>query len=887
MPAPVRRYALPAALVLALGASVFFLLDNRTPLAAQQEPAAAAAAVSSYDWLQMNGDPQHSGNNTQETVLGPSNVAGLQLLFQVALPSAADGAPVALSSVVTPSGTLDVLYSTTKAGTLVASDAATGALVWSQPHTGTSSITNSSSAIDPNRLYVYSYGLDGMVHKHQVGNGAEITTGGWPQVTTLKGSVEKVAGALSTATAGNGTTYLYVPHGGYNGDGGDYQGHVTAINLATGTQNVFNMLCSDQFVHFTATTPDCASRRAAIWAKDGILYDAVTDRIYMATGNGPFNVSPGFHNWGDSVLALNPDGTGSGGGNPLDSYTPTEYASLESGDVDLGSTGPALLPAPGYAGRLAVQSGKDSSVRLIDLTNMSANVGGPGPGHVGGEIENQALPQGGVVLTVPAVWVNPADSTTWVFYSNNSGISAFRLEFPLGKPSLVFKWQGPSGTSPLVANNVLYQAGGFILRAMDPVTGTLLWSDSMAGHVGSRHWQSPVVVNARVYFQDDAGNLTAWALPSGTPTQTPTITPTNTVTNTRTATRTRTPTNTRTNTPTRTRTKTPTRTPTVTPTRTPTRTPTSTATVTRTPTPTNTPSQTTTNSPTNTPTNAATATPTLTATNTPSQTITSSPTNTPTTAATATPTRTPTNTLTQTTTGTPTNTPSVGPTLTPTPSGGIVPPLTDFRDVRRAIDINSGPDLGGTGHAAINFTGSTGSGGDAWITVYDATPATPDEDPVYGSVRLSADVLIQTYNNKKGAGLLALFNEGAGQKGLSLVIYDSGNSDSLVLGTVDPATGVFTALTTVSLGGNILENQWYRLTMDVVVSGGNVSVTASVFQHATPTDPNSPLGAQINGTLSFSGTRPVGVGATGEVGIVAAAASTTVNSSVTNFAINP
>src|SRR5262249_10393779 len=137
-------------------------------------------------------------------------------------------------------------------------------------------------------------------------------------------------------------------------------------------------------------------------------------------------------------------------------------------------------------------------------------------------------------------------------------------------------------------------------------------------------------------------------------------------------------------------------------------------------------------------------------------------------------------------TSTSTATPS--PTATPTPGGIVVPPLSSFRDVRRAVDINPGPDLGGTGHQAMNFTGSAGAGGDAWITVYDATPGTPDEDPVYGSVNLSADVLIQTYNNKKGAGLLALFNEGTGKKGVALVLYDSGNSDGLTLAVVDPAT---------------------------------------------------------------------------------------------------
>jgi hypothetical protein len=210
-----------------------------------------------------------------------------------------------------------------------------------------------------------------------------------------------------------------------------------------------------------------------------------------------------------------------------------------------------------------------------------------------------------------------------------------------------------------------------------------------------------------------------------------------------------------------------------------------------------------------------------------------------------------------------------------------------LRDARRPADINVGPDLGGTGHAAINFTGSTGSSGDAWITVYDAVPTTVDEDSIYGSVSLAADLLIQNYNNKKGAGVLALFNEAAGQKGLSATVYNSGNSDSLVLAAVNPATGLFTTLATVSLGPNVLENVWYRLTLDVVVACSNVTLTARVFQHTAPTDPNSPTGAQVGGTLAFNGARPAGVEAAGEVGLVASATASAVNSSVTNFTISP
>ncbi len=64
------------------------------------------------------------------------------------------------------------------------------------------------------------------------------------------------------------------------------------INLSNGTQKVFNTLCSDQLVHFLNSpgTPDCPFRRSGIWARNGVTYDDVTDRVYFATGNGQFDV---------------------------------------------------------------------------------------------------------------------------------------------------------------------------------------------------------------------------------------------------------------------------------------------------------------------------------------------------------------------------------------------------------------------------------------------------------------------------------------------------------------------------------------------------------------------------------------------------------------------
>jgi hypothetical protein len=490
---------------------------------------AAIPSAQAYDWLQFGGNPQHSGNNTAETILNPGNVAALIQRFQATLPAIADGTSVFLEAVNTPGGVRNLLFVTTQNGSIVALDAQSGATVWSHQYgpngckinNGSSDCyTTSSPAIDPNRQYVYSYGLDGNVHKYQVGDGTEIITGGWPQLTTLKGYDEKGSSALSTATSG-GVTYLYVTHGGYPGDGGDYQGHVTAINLATGAQKVFNAACSDQAAHLYhlggGTAPTCATRQNAIWSRPGVIYDAGTNRIFMGTGNafttgaGRFD---GNHNWSESVIALNPDGSGGSGvnaGRPFDSYTPTNFDSLDNADADVGSTAPAILPVPpsSKVQHLAVQSGKDGTLRLLNLQDLS---GQGNPGHVGGEIGAIInVPQGGGVTSQPAVWVNPNDGSTWIFVVSSSGASGLRLNFDgSGNPSLSMQWQnGQTGTSPIVANNMLFSLGAANVRAMDPLTGSLLWNEAR----GSTHWQSLIVANGVVYATDQSNHLAAFGLP--------------------------------------------------------------------------------------------------------------------------------------------------------------------------------------------------------------------------------------------------------------------------------------------------------------------------------------------------------------------------------------
>src|SRR5262249_33152196 len=92
------RHPFPSTiLVLALLATLFVAPPAR----------ADDTSTPGYDWTEFGGGPDHSGNNTQETALGPENVAGLEQLFRVALPAVADGAPAYLRAVPTPDGPRD------------------------------------------------------------------------------------------------------------------------------------------------------------------------------------------------------------------------------------------------------------------------------------------------------------------------------------------------------------------------------------------------------------------------------------------------------------------------------------------------------------------------------------------------------------------------------------------------------------------------------------------------------------------------------------------------------------------------------------------------------------------------------------------------------------
>lgn len=96
-------------------------------------PSGSPTAVSLQDgsWPGFDVDAARSGINPDEKALTPTTVRGLRRFWSVSLPAVADSTPVLIPHLNLPNGTQrDVLYLTTKPGSLVALDASTGEQLW-------------------------------------------------------------------------------------------------------------------------------------------------------------------------------------------------------------------------------------------------------------------------------------------------------------------------------------------------------------------------------------------------------------------------------------------------------------------------------------------------------------------------------------------------------------------------------------------------------------------------------------------------------------------------------------------------------------------------------------------------------------------------------------
>ncbi len=447
--------------------------------AGSEAPRSTSAVRAGGDWARFGYDAARHNVGPASTGITAANVRVLRRQ-QVRLPGTVDSSPIYLRAVPVRGRRRNVFVVTTSYGKTLAIDATSGAKLWTftpagyGSWAGTDRITNSTPIADPSRRFVYAAAPDGRIRKLRIGNGAEVRSGGWPVSITRLPEREKIGPALNYARG-----LVLAATGGYLGDAPPYQGHVVAIAASSGrVVHVWNALCSDRAVLLEPRS--CPESGSAIWARSGVVVDPATGRLLVATGDGRFD---GRRHWGDSVLLLSRDA-----GRLLRSWTPRDQARLESGDVDLGSTAPALL------GRtLAAQSGKDGKLRLLRLPGL-----GGGTGRVGGELQTISAPGGEGVFSAMAVW--RAKGTVRLFVATSSATWAYVLR----QGRLRVSWRrSEGGTSPVLAGGLLYvydPGGG--LNVIRPATGALV----TRLRAGGGHWNSPIVTDGRIALPEGDAN---------------------------------------------------------------------------------------------------------------------------------------------------------------------------------------------------------------------------------------------------------------------------------------------------------------------------------------------------------------------------------------------
>lgn len=434
----------------------------------------AAPRAGGADWTRFGWNAVRTNAPTFSTGITAANVRSLHRQ-QVQLDGTVDASPIYLHGVQVGGATHDVFFVTTTYGRTEAVDAADGTVLWrfSPPGyaswAGSARITTATPVADPTRQWIYAAAPNGRIYKLAVADGHVA----WSVAITRLPSREKIAASLNFAGG-----HVIATTGGYVGDAPPYQGHVAIISTSGALLHVWNSLCSSRHALIDPST--CAASDSAIWGRAGAVVDPSTGQLLVATGNAPWN---GATNWGDAVIRLTPNATAI-----LGNYTPTNTAELNASDADLGSTSPFVLSA-GYVG----QGGKDGKIRVLSVKRMR----GTAP-HKGGELQTVSTPSGGDLFTAPAIWHRP--NVTWVFAADSGGTAAWR--FRNGRLSKAWR-NGTGGTSPVVAGDLLwvYNPGGG-LNVYLPGSGKLVASLP----AGSGHWNSPIVVDARVALPEGSAN---------------------------------------------------------------------------------------------------------------------------------------------------------------------------------------------------------------------------------------------------------------------------------------------------------------------------------------------------------------------------------------------
>jgi outer membrane protein assembly factor BamB len=236
---------------------------------------------------------------------------------------------------------------------------------------------------------------------------------------------------------------VYVAYGGLYGDCGDYHGWVLGASASGPTGAV------DSYQVPTA-------REAGIWAPPGPAVNAAGD-VFVATGNG---ASTSSFDFGNAVIRLSPALRETG------VFAPSNAPSLSASDLDLGSTGPLLLP-----GSRAFIIGKTGTGYLLSTDALSRPVATRG--------------------ICGAAFGGDAYARGTIFVPCTDGISA------VSAAGLETSWrQSAASLPPILAGPGLWAIGGQTLYQLDPSDGRVRFSAPIGEPA---HFATPAAADGRVF----------------------------------------------------------------------------------------------------------------------------------------------------------------------------------------------------------------------------------------------------------------------------------------------------------------------------------------------------------------------------------------------------
>ena len=529
----------------------------------------SAPARAQVDVTTFHNDAARTGQNLQETVLGPANVNSAQFgkLFSVPVDGVLYAQPLYLSAVAIAGGTHNVLYVASEHDSVYAIDADSGTVYKQVSLIPAGGATVSSSAdlscgdlvpevgitgtpvIDAgtNTLYVvakskvggvivqYLHALDAATLTEKFG-GPVLIEAALPGTgyDAVKGSV------IFNPTRENQRAALLLDQGhvviGWSShcDTDPWHGWIMSYNAVTLAQEaVFNTSLN-------------GSANGVWMSGSGPAADA-SGNIYFATGNGTWN---GTSDYGDSIVKLGPP---SNGQFPvLDYFTPYNQGTLEQDDTDVASGGLVLIPPLPSGAQFAAQQGKQGTIYLMNTAGMGKYCVHAKPACSGNDpqIAQEIMNASSGIWGSPAYWngslywTGANDSIeAFSFNANGSGLISTS---PTSKSSKVFAFAAPTPTISANGNSngVLWALDGSAddstcdggksnclgLYAYDATNlANLLYTSSQAANnrdaLGTAvKFATPIIANGKVYVGSQNA-VTVFGLLSSAQAAAPTFSP--------------------------------------------------------------------------------------------------------------------------------------------------------------------------------------------------------------------------------------------------------------------------------------------------------------------------------------------------------------------------